>query len=208
MFAPFLRTRLLHLTSFFLISLFIVGTSHAQKIRIVDVDPATEWVTIKNLGTETVDISNYWLCQRPGYDRLGDENAIRVVFGDLVLSPDEEVLFSVSPDGQSGEFNAITDLPDNGELGLFSEASFGSTDSRVFLDFVTWGGVTEPTRVEQAVTAERWDAAESFVTGIAPFTFIGDGHDVGADFWKGTANVRIVDVGSLNGVGHDQKLWH
>ena len=193
-YVPFKRIRLLKIASFLLLSLFFVSNAHAQDIRIVDVDPATEWVTIKNFGTDTIDISNYWLCQRPQYDRLGDEDAIRVVFGDLVLSPGEEVLFSVSPDGQSGEFNPITDLPDNGELGLFSEANFGSTDAQIYLDFVSWGGVTEPTRADQAVSAGRWDAAGSFVTGIAPFTFIGDGHDVGADFWKGTANVRIVNV--------------
>ena len=193
-FVPLLRTRVMHLAFIFLVSLLMVRTAQAQNIRIVNVDPNTEWITIKNFGTETVDISNYWLCQRPQYDRLGDEGAINVVFGDLVLSPGEEVLFSVIPGGQSGEFSPITELPDNGELGLFSEPSFGSTDPHIFLDFVTWGGITEPTRVEQAVTAGRWDASGSFVTGIAPFDFIGDGHDVGADFWKGTANVRIVNV--------------
>ena len=166
-------------------------------IRIVNVDPATEWVTIKNFGSETIDISGYWLCQRPQYDQLGNAGSIRVVFGDLVLDPEEEVLISVSPAGQSGDFSAITDLPDNGELGLFANADFGSTDPDVLLDFVSWGGVTEPTRAEQAVTAGRWDAPDSFVEGGAPFDFIGNAEDVGASFWQGRViefDIRIVNV--------------
>ena len=193
-FVPFKRTRLLHLSFLILASFLMVGATQAQDIRITNVDPDTEWITIKNFGNDTVDISNYWLCQRPQYDQLGDGDAVKVVFGDLVLSGGEEVLISVAPDGQSGDFSPITDLPVNGELGLFENADFGSTDPHVFLDFVTWGGVTNPTRVDQAVSAGRWDAEGSFLTGIAPFYFIGDAHDVGADFWKSTANVRIVEV--------------
>ena len=170
----------------------------AQSIRIVEVDPGNEWVTLKNFGSTTVDISNYWLCQRPNYDRIGESGSVAIVSGDLVLSPNEEVIVNVSPAGQSGGFNAITDLTENSELGLFASASFGSTDPEIYLDFVTWGGVTSPTRAGQAVTAGRWDDATSFAEGGAPFSYIGDANDIGADFWQGAetgdARVRIVEV--------------
>ena len=174
----------------------------AQNVRIVEVNPENEWVTLKNYGSESVDISGYWLCQRPEYDQLGESGSIGIVSGDLVLDPMEEVIVNVSPAGQSGGFTAIVDLPENGELGLFANSSFGSTDPSILLDFVSWGGVTSPTRANQAVEAGRWDAEDSFVDGGAPFTYIGGANDAGASFWEGeeagNAIVRIVEVNPEN----------
>ena len=195
----------LHRIGFLLFTLsflFTNQTSNAQNIRIVEVDTRNEWVTLKNFGSSTIDISGYWLCERPNYDRIGDAGAVSIVSGDLVLAPNEEVIVNVSPAGQSGGFNAITDLSDNSELGLFASSSFGSTDPDVYLDFVTWGGITNPTRAQQAVDAGRWDDANSFVAGAAPFEYLGDANDVGADFWQGDeggdAIVRIVEVDTRN----------
>ena len=110
-------------------------------------------------------------------------------------------MVDVTPNGSSGGFTAITDLSENGEMGLFASSDFGSTDSETLLDFVTWGGVTAPTRADQAVTAGRWDSVESFVEGAAPFTYIGGANDVGASFWEGgeelAAAVRITRVNPI-----------
>ena len=117
-----------------------------------------------------------------------------------MLAPNEEVIVNVSPAGQSGGFNAITDLSDNSELGLFASSSFGSTDPDVYLDFVTWGGITNPTRAQQAVDAGRWDDANSFVAGAAPFTYLGGANDVGADFWVGNTEIRITLINPKNDI--------
>ena len=45
---------------------------------------------------------------------------------------------------------------------LFASADFGSTDPENLLDFVSWGGVTEPTRADQAVTAGRLGLRRAF----------------------------------------------
>ena len=194
--------QVLRILPFLLVFLFSAQLTTAQGVRIIEVDPSNEWVTLKNFGSATVDISGYWLCERPNYDRIGDSGAVRIVAGDLVLDPEEEVIVSVSPAGQSGGFNAITDLGENSELGLFVDSNFGSTDPSILLDFVTWGGVTSPTRVSQAVEAGRWDDVNTFAEGNAPFEYIGGANDIGASFWRGAdlgaGLVRIIEVDPSN----------
>ncbi|MEM1096550.1 MAG: T9SS type A sorting domain-containing protein [Bacteroidota bacterium] len=174
--------------------------AQAQDIRLVSVNPENEWVTIKNFGSDTVDISDFWLCQRPQYDRIGEAASVAIVSGDLVLEPMEEVVLNISPDGQSGAFNPITDLTANDELALLASASFGTTDPTVMLDFVTWGGVTASTRVGQAVTAGRWDDADSFATGAPPFTFLGTAADAGTAFWLGDTEIRMTHIVPANDI--------
>ena len=118
----------------------------------------------------------------------------------LFCLPDEEVILNVSPAGQSGGFNAITDLTENSELGLFAVASFGSTDPEILLDFVTWGGVTSPTRAQQAVSAGRWDDVSTFVAGAAPYFYLGGSDDIGADFWIGNTEIRMTLINAKNDI--------
>ena len=71
-----------------------------------------------------------------------------------------------------------------GGLGLFRDNSnFGSESSDQLKDFVQWGAANQP-RVGQAVNATRWDSANNFVSGTAPFTFSGGSGDVGSTFWQ------------------------
>ncbi|MEM6645714.1 MAG: T9SS type A sorting domain-containing protein [Bacteroidota bacterium] len=198
---PALTARLFATLAFALVvwaSILMPQDAQAQDVRLVAVNPENEWVTIKNFGSDTVDISDFWLCQRPQYDRIGESASVAIVSGDLVLEPMEEVVVNISPDGQSGNFNPITDLIANDELALLASASFGTTDPTVMLDFVTWGGVTASTRVGQAVTAGRWDDAERFATGAAPYTFLGTTADAGTDFWLGDTEIRMTHIVPAN----------
>ncbi|MEM6337032.1 MAG: T9SS type A sorting domain-containing protein [Bacteroidota bacterium] len=173
---------------------FVPTPADAQDIRIVRVDPETNTVTIKNLGTTSADISDFWLCVRPQYDRIGESGSVAVVSGDLTLGADEEVVLDVSPAGASGGFTPITSLEANSELGLFATSTFGSTDPAVLLDFVTWGGITASTRVGQAVTAGRWDDANTTVAGAGPYTFLGSAGEFGADFWVSDTEIRMTRI--------------
>ena len=156
-------------------------------VRIVEVDTETEQMTLRNFSNETVDLSGYWICARPGYDRIGNADAIRVVSGDMNLAPGESLVLDVSPAG-AGNFQPIVELDENGEAGLFSEATFGSEDPAIFVDFVSWNGVSATTRVEQAVNAGVWNSVTSFVEGTNPFSFTGGASDFGVSFWAGQTN--------------------
>ena len=148
----------------------------APSVRIVSINPDTEFVTIKNLGGSNMDISAYQFCLGPGnYNGVSNYSTVT---GDFVLSPDEEVVIDLSSSNGN-----VAALPAEGGLGLFASSSFSSTDPDVLKDYVQWGAADQP-RVGQAVTAGRWDSADSFVSGAAPYDYTGDFDDVGASFWE------------------------
>ena len=171
--------------------LYTVGYS---QVRLVNINPESEQVTIKNFGINTVDISGYQFCLGPGqYNAVNDYSSID---GDLLLSENEEVVFNLTSGGEN-----VTNLPNaQGGLGLFSSRNFGSNNPSDLLDYVQWGAGNQA-RVSQAVTANRWDGANSFVFGEAPFNYIGGANDVGAEFWEdaptGEAIVRLIIVDPL-----------
>ena len=159
-------------------STFWDGTAPVMvvSIRIAEVNPVAELVTITNLGNVDVDISGYWLCLGPNrYNQLSDYTTIN---GDLNLSPAESTVITVTSGSQN-----VTALPDDGAgLGLFSTNTFGSTDSSIYVDYVQWEAGGQD-RSGQAVTAGIWDDDALFVSGMVPYTFTGGVSDVGSDFW-------------------------
>lgn len=153
---------------------FWAGAS--ASIRIVSINPDTESVTLKNLGTAAKDISTYQFCLGPG--NYNGVNNYTSVTGDFDLSPNEEVVIDLTTS------NANVDaLPAAGGLGLFADSDFTSSSPEKLKDYVQWGAADQP-RVDQAVTAGRWNGASNFVSGSAPFTFTGDFDDVGSTFWQ------------------------
>ncbi|MEO1050156.1 MAG: hypothetical protein AAFX87_06010 [Bacteroidota bacterium] len=158
-------------------------------IRMVSINPATDEVTIKNFDTQARDISDYFFCTLAGvYPSFSTAADIEVVNGDFNLDPNEEVTVRVlTTDGVVDE---------NGSIFLFSSNALGfnNANSVVLRDFAQWD-VGNGFRVDNAVTAGRWDNAASFIEGTEPFVFTGGGNDVGADFWTGsTSNVRILSL--------------
>ncbi len=191
------RFKLVSFTVFFLSAMIIISCGDdddgsvdpvvSEFIRITVLDPNQESITIQNLGTSEVDITNFQLCLGPGqYNILSNYSSID---GDLSLSANEAVIIDLTS-GSSG----VTALPDsNGGLGLFSTGGqFESSDPAILRDYVQWGAADQ-NRVDQAVTAERWNDASSFISGFAPYTFSGSSNEFGSNFWNTVApeDVRL-----------------
>ncbi|OAV44547.1 T9SS type A sorting domain-containing protein [Lewinella sp. 4G2] len=112
-------------------------------------------------GTDrAIDVSNYWLCNFPGYERV---STLNLVCGDLVLQPGEVMVVS------GIDYNTTS-----GELGLYTTNSFGSSDAIV--SYVRWGTATGG-RTNVAVAAGIWEAGAVVPTPNADQntqTFVGD----------------------------------
>jgi len=111
-------------------------------------------VELKNIGTASVDISAYWLCNFPDYDQLQNVN---LVCGNLMIAPGE----IIAVDG----LNDIIINSTAGEMGLYIDNSFGNSASIV--DYVDWGTVGGG-RSGVAIAAGIWttgDVVPSFATG-------------------------------------------
>ncbi len=160
---------------------FWEGVEGEAIIRLLQVDLASERITLKNFGTATRDLSTFWFCLGPGqYNALSNYTNLS---GDLTLEPNEELTIDLTSGSQN-----VQALPDaQGALILFAVGgNFGSSDPEILLDFVQWG-VGNQNRVGQAVTAGRWPDANEFVAGVAPYNYVGGATDIGADFWEATA---------------------
>ena len=128
------------------LSLFFAGYFElsAQGVTVTSVNPATDVLTITNMGYSLVNLDNYWLYLGPGIkERVG---AVMPIRGDFILMENESVTLSC----------AVTASDDG--LSLFSINSFSSSDPNVLVSYVQWGAANH-SRVGQAVTAGRWDNA-------------------------------------------------
>ena len=70
-----------------LFTAFIFAQTHAQ-VRIVQVDPATESVTIHNYGGSTVNISSYYLCNFPDYKVI---SGMTIINGTTMLASGADI---------------------------------------------------------------------------------------------------------------------
>ncbi|MGC6431723.1 MAG: T9SS type A sorting domain-containing protein [Jejuia sp.] len=127
----------------------------AQDVKFVSVDPVSNVLTINNPGSSMVNLTNYQLCLGPGtYVGIG---TLTPISGNIMLAAGENVTLSYTMDAMADG------------LSLFSNSNFSSTSSTDLIDYVQWGAANQP-RVGQAVTAGRWDNANNFVSGAAPYT--------------------------------------
>ena len=97
-------------------------------------------IEIINTSDDVLDISNYWLCNRPAYSRF---NTVTIECGDLNLEPGESVTVSGFTVESTGD-----------ELGIYVNSSFGSASGLV--DYVIWGERSGGTREDVAVAAGLW----------------------------------------------------
>ena len=150
-------------------------------VRFTLIDPEGDSLVIRNFGTMEIDISDYQLCLGPNqYNAISNYTDI---VGDLSLTANETVTIKLG----SGSQNVTSLPPESGGLGLFASADdFNSDDSTVLLDYVQWGAANQ-NRVNQAVTAGRWDDAAGFISGFAPYIFSGTSDQVGGSFWQTVA---------------------
>ncbi|NRA91989.1 MAG: T9SS type A sorting domain-containing protein [Psychroserpens sp.] len=145
---------------------------------MIEVDPTTNVVKIKNFGSSDVDVTNYWFCHLFTYTQL---NSGTIQSGDFDLSPGEEVVVQAS-----SNFNAS-----QSDLGLYSTSSFGSTTA--MQDFLQWGAGGQG-RENVAVNKGIWTAG-TFVSISAPYEYTGDGNQNGFQFWD-----TLLGLDEFNGI--------
>lgn len=123
-------------------------------------------IEITNGGTDSIDLNQYWLCNRPQYDRVG---TLAVECGAINLGPGEVVTVTAS---------TITISGSGDELGLFTNSQFSDANSMV--DYVIWGERAGSTRESTAVEAGLWTLGER-VDSISEgnsLQYVGEGNSV------------------------------
>ena len=158
-------------------------------LRILQVNPLTDQVWLTNLGNASIDVADHFLCLGPGtYVRVSDAAS-----GSTVIEPGSNIMLDYDMN------------PDADGLSVFSVGgNFGSTDPSILLDYVQWGDANQM-RVDQAITAGRWDSAENFVEGPAPYSFIGEADEFGSTFWDTAAESRTIRVLQFN--AQTDQVW-
>ncbi|MEL6698783.1 MAG: T9SS type A sorting domain-containing protein [Bacteroidota bacterium] len=126
-------------------------------------------IELKNVGSSTVDVSNWWLCYLFTYRQLSASNI--TVTGNTMMAPGDIV--TISGSGLS--------LGTSSDLGIYNSSSFGS--STAMEDFVQWGAGGQG-RESVAVTKGIWTAGD-FVPSVmnANSTIEWNGGGDGSQFW-------------------------
>jgi type IX secretion system substrate protein len=154
-----------------LILLCAVFTYSANaQIRLLAVSPSTETVTIKNFGSNTVDISAYRLCSKFSYS-ADLTTGITLLFGSLNLAAGDTVII---------QGFMLDDAA--ADLGLYLPTGQFS-DTAAMQDWTQWGGAGNG-RENEAVTKGIWSTAD-FISDGEPYLYIGDGTQNGLAFWQG-----------------------
>ncbi len=168
----------------FLIGTIYNGFSQANpRLAVVNLVPNLATVTITNFGDAPVDLSNYWLCLRPGtYRQLSTLSPS----GDLNVMPSGSVTvaYNVAVGVESDGLSLY--LPNTTSNGGFGEATN-------LIDFVQWGAAGNIREI-LAVAQGLWTAGD-FISGSAPYTYIGNGMQNGLGFW----NPCTVNGGEITG---------
>ncbi len=133
---------------FIFLTLFGNHTINAQ-IIINEILPP-ERVELKNIGTDTVDVSNYWICNFPSYRQISD-TLLTIQCGTTLMEPGEILTIT--------NFN---NLSSDSEMGLFNSANFSMPSA--IIDYVEWGSPGHQ-RSSVAVAAGIWTTGD-FVPAI------------------------------------------
>ena len=151
-------------------------------------DGSSDYIELKNIGSETVDLSDYRFCLRVGvYPALSGLEVFGP--GDLQLEA-----------GALVTFQAPEDLGDVGSLALYDRGG-AFTNPDALIDYVQWGAAQAPeSRADIAVQAGEWTEATggfAFVPSAAAneaLVFDGDrGDDPVADYANGVPSPSFED---------------
>ncbi len=134
-------------------------------------------VEILNIGNSPIDVGEYWLCNRPFYDRI---NSLTIECGgdDYIINPGE-VLTVV--------LDAISVAGQDGEIGLYKSNLFANPTA--IADYVEWGS-TGHGRSSVAVQAGIW-TADDFVPSFnlgSSISYDGEGN-ASSDWTETTPNL-------------------
>ena len=121
-------------------------------VRIVEVNPITNIVTIKNCGTCPINLNNWQLCSKFSYTAISSG---MVVAGSLNLAPNASVSLQWNFDERGGD------------LGLFVPGG-SFANPAAMEDFVQWNSAGNG-RESVAAAKGIWTSG-TFVAGAAPYT--------------------------------------
>ncbi len=156
---------------FFLFCLTL-STNYGQIVISEIISP--NQAELQNLGSDTVNIDQYWLCNRPAYERIGSLSA---VCGTFNLAPGAFVVVNS---------NQVQMPREGGELGIYRSGDFGNENE--IEDYVIWGNRGGATRESVAIRAGIWtmnDRAPEYSESEA-LLYDGEG-DAASDFYLGTS---------------------
>ncbi|MCD2260984.1 hypothetical protein KWG70_17330, partial [Psychroserpens sp. XSD401] len=182
-----------HLNKVVFLFFFLFSVSFLQAQIVINEVKENGSVELKNLGATTIDVSTYWLCDVPSYRQL-NSSSITVETGSLNIAPD--AILEISG------FNFIDSA--DGELGLYSTNSFGS--SSAIVDYIQWGSGNHG-RANVAVAAGVWSSATDFIpafgeslslqydgTGDSPSDYFEDTDTLGSDNNIVICNANAADI--------------
>ncbi len=146
----------------------VAGTAGAQvainEVFYLGATAGADWVELKNTGASSVDVTNYWLCARFSYGRVG---ALTLSSGSGFVIPPGGIIVVVSWTNLN---NTLSDM------GLYSSNLF--TSSAAMKDFVQWGGGGIG-RESVAMGAGLWGAGDFVSTATAGQSLMWAGIDSG-----------------------------
>ena len=145
--------------------MFTTQNAHAQNIRLLQVNPTTDEITLKNFGSSAQNVGSWWVCSLFVYGQISNLN---ITNGAMMMMPNDEITFT----GFS-----LNDT--SSDLGLYNSSAFAS--STAMQDFVQWGAGGQG-RESVAVEKGIWSAGD-FLSSTGPFAYEGDGTQNGVGFW-------------------------
>ena len=155
----------------------------SSQIRITQVDPFSNQITIHNFGTTMEPLGGYWFCTRISYAQFSPDN---VVSGSLNLAAGADVTIVVNT--TAGLNNGASDL------SIYINGSdFSNAASMV--DFMQYGDDFPAGfgREDEAVSQGLWTAGDFILGDPAPWAYTGsDGTQNGVTFWT-SATLSIND---------------
>jgi len=150
-------------------------------VRISQVNALEDQVTLTNFGADAIDVGDFFLCLGPG--TYAQVSGLTTVSTSLSENESVTLSYDVNPDADG--------------LSVFRTNTFASSDPNVLLDYMQWGSGNQA-RVDQAVTAGRWDDAQNVVDGVSVYTFNGTPTQFGSSFWEGEQARGVVRILNVN----------
>lgn len=145
--------------------ILISQNANAQNIRLLEVNPATDEITLKNFGSSAQNVGSWQVCSLFNYQQISNLN---ITNGAMMMMPDDEITFT----GFSLNNNAS-------DLGLYNSSAFSSTTAME--DFVQWGAGGQG-RESVAVSKGIWSAGD-YLSSSSAIAYQGDGTENGIDSW-------------------------
>lgn len=145
-------------------------------IRLIGVDPINNFITIVNLTSSPVDLSDYRFCSL--FDYTNDLSSLTAAFGDVNNIPPDDIVILSWP------------LNDNAaDLALYFPTG-GFDEPSAMVDFMQYGSAGNG-REDEAVAAGLWSAGD-FVPQASAYGWAGTCFDHSSANWN-TTNIESID---------------